>query len=225
MHPQLENAIAPVRKRMQRQILLRYVATGSILGGVVGIAAAIVRILAAGYMPWWLVVIAALAAPIIAVVRGSQQRVSDEAAARAIDDCYSLKSRTQTALAFSQTAQPTEAQLMQIAEALPHLSGVDPARVVTMPLPKKIYGGCAAILVAIGLAFSPVISWQFLHREPVLVDPFANLSPTLGNELEELPDVGTVETATQRGTTPVLFGRQRIANEYFRRQSQQAVEP
>jgi hypothetical protein len=225
MHAQLENAISAVRKRMRRQVLLRCVATGCVLGGVIGVTTAAVRILAGGYIPWWLVPIATLAAPVIAAVHGSRQTVSDDSAARAIDDRYSLKNRIQTALAFSQTAQPTEAQSMQIAEALPHLSGIDPTRIVPTPMPKQIYGGCAAIVVAIGLAFSPVISWRFAHREPVLVDPFANLSPTPGNELADLPDSDTAVVARSRENPPVLVGRQRIAQEYFLRRSTQDAEP
>jgi hypothetical protein len=156
MHTPVHAGLAPVRWRQVWLFLLKATAMGLLAGSIAGLLLSVIRWLGAPVAIE--VVIASLAAaPVVGLVVGVLCRPGWHAAARAVDQCYELKDRSSTALAFAAKPTPTVFHELQVEDAAQHLSGIDPARVVPLRVPRIVPLALAVLTVAVlGLMISPL---------------------------------------------------------------------
>jgi hypothetical protein len=111
------------------------------LGGLAISVAAIWGVLAAG--------------PVLAGLFGLVSRQTWQSAAVAVDRHYRLKDRILTALAFIRKPVRTGWTELQVADALQHLSKVEPRQVVPVRMPRVWPYALAALVVAVALSVWP----------------------------------------------------------------------
>jgi hypothetical protein len=140
-------SLKPVRSRQQFLFVLRCVVIGLILSVTASIAA-----WAIGHavdLSWKVGAALILAGPVAGLLVGLAIRRGWHDAAAAVDGHYDLKDRTVTALAFAETAAPSELQALQMKEAMEHLKTVEPKSVVPLREPKPwqmLAAGLAALV-------------------------------------------------------------------------------
>jgi hypothetical protein len=155
MSEQILEKLEPVRRRQLALEVLRFAAMGLLAGSLIGLALGVWRWQAgAGIPAWWAAAILAagpLLGALIALFLGSSYRV----AAAAVDRCYQLKDRAATAVEFIRGGQPTPLHVLQVADAVRHLDGIDPRRAAPFRVPAALPWAVGASALALALLFWP----------------------------------------------------------------------
>lgn len=153
MHTSVHDALAPVRHRQRLQTAVRATVYGLLVGSVAGIAFALSQWGLTGTVSAWVAAVIA-AGPVLGLFVGLCWRRPWMHAAAAVDGHYQLKDRSATALDFLAKANAGDMHKLQIADALSHLSKMDPDRVVPMRTPRALPYALGALAVAALLPFA-----------------------------------------------------------------------
>lgn len=142
-------ALRPIRSRQQVVFAFRSVVAGLIISAVAGLSIGLLRI---GFVvdgSWAIIATAMIAAPVLGLIVGLAFRRDWHETAAAVDAHYGLKDRIVTALAFAQQNAKTELHDIQIADALAHLSQIQPSSVVPLKVPRSWPFALAAMILAV----------------------------------------------------------------------------
>ncbi|GAA5505677.1 hypothetical protein [Novipirellula caenicola] len=129
----LQQQIAAVQNRQQRQWMGKCVMTGMLISGGMACLVGLARLLTQGAFGWGWIAVLSISGPLIGFAYSYLTARSLRSAATAIDKACNLKDRTETALQFHHTAaatEPTALQRLQLADAEAHAESVQPDRVV-----------------------------------------------------------------------------------------------
>lgn len=189
----IERCVGTIRRRQQRQLMLKFGSLGLLTGGLVACAIAITRaFITDGSSGSWLmgpvgVLGPLLAGPVIGIITAIIRTPTMREAAASIDGACGLKDRTQTALSFLSggTAQPL--RKLQLDDAEQHLSEVDPVRVAPIRNPKTFPLAIVVAVAAIVLLMltGPKQTVIAAPVESVAVNSSANRAAEGLKELEE----------------------------------------
>ncbi len=151
----LQQQIAAVQARQQRQWMWKCLTTGMLISAGLACLLGIARLYTQGAFGWGWIVIVGVTGPLAGVAYSYLTSRSLRLAATAIDKSCDLKDRTETALQFHQSAatEPSALQRLQLADAEAHAELVDADRVVPAQRlrawPIAVSLAVAAILLAI----------------------------------------------------------------------------
>ena len=129
----LQQQIAAVQARQQRQWTWQCVTTGLLVSGSLACLAGAARLLSEGAFGWQWIAAVGMSGPVIGVAYAYMTSRSMRDAATAIDRSCNLKERTETALQFQQSASsldPSPLQRLQLADAESHAERVNPEIVI-----------------------------------------------------------------------------------------------
>ena len=151
-HP-LHSCLQPVRKRQQQLFLLRAIAWG-----VLGSSCALLLLGLGRWLLGWSIepfvfVAAVLLGPALGLGIGLLVRRDWRGAALAVDRHSKLKDRALTALEFLQKDQATDLHSLQVADAVTHLSTVDPRDVVPLATPRPLPYAAGVLAASLAVLF------------------------------------------------------------------------
>ncbi|MEK6257524.1 MAG: hypothetical protein AABP62_02800 [Planctomycetota bacterium] len=158
----LRSRLQPVQRRQVWQTIAVWVVGGLLLGSVIGLGCGVARLTTGWAEGGWLATMALLAGPIAGAVASLAwllPRPNWIAAARAVDRHYQLKDRTESALDFSRKQVAPDKQAfaeLQLADAMSHLSRVEPEAVAPYEAPRFLPGAVLAAALAVILALVPL---------------------------------------------------------------------
>src|SRR5262245_18253760 len=153
MHSSVHDALDPVRHRQRLLNAVRATVYGLLIGSVAGIAFAMTQWSLTGTVSAWVAGVIA-AGPVLGLIVGLCWRRPWQLAAAAVDGHYQLKDRSATALDFLAKADAGDMHKLQIADAMSHLSRMDPDRVVPMRTPRALPYALVVLVVAALLPFA-----------------------------------------------------------------------
>ena len=162
MTEELRSKLKPVQRRLMLQSMSTWVIAGLFLGAAVGLGFGLVRWVAHWADGGWLAASAVVGGPVLAALAALivlWPRPNWVAAAQAVDRHYQLKDRTESALDFASKEIPTNKHAfaeLQLADALQHLSGVEPQAVAPFRAPRLLSGALVAGFAAIGFSLIPL---------------------------------------------------------------------
>lgn len=197
MHEALFRQLQPVRHRQRMAGVLRATAWGLAGGSGTALIFAVLRLLGWISTAWagWGLLLGLPAAAACAFGVRNWLNKNWLPAARAIDEHYELKDRTETALAFlrhEQSGKVDEFQLLQLADAMQHLQRVQAEQVVPRVLPKSFRWAAATTVLAVVLLCWPTSRSQ-VNAGPsqpleAIVTEAEIIEEDLMELLEELPE-------------------------------------
>ena len=147
--------LAPVRTRQRWVYAAQSAAWGLTAGSVVALGLEAIRAFEWAPISTTTIWSVLAAGPLLAGLAGLVSRHSWQAAEIAVDTHYRLKDRVLTALAFLRKPGPEAWSELQVADALVHLSKVEPQQVVPVRLPNVLPYGVLCLLVAVSLNLWP----------------------------------------------------------------------
>jgi hypothetical protein len=147
--------LEPVRRRQLAIEVVRASAIGFMVGSLLAVAAGILRWLNAGNAAAIWAGVFFLSGPLIGALIGVLRGRSIRLAAATVDRCYGLKDRAATAVDFIRRGQPSALHVLQVADALQHLRGIDVRRVAPYRIPKVLPYALVASVLALGLLLWP----------------------------------------------------------------------
>jgi hypothetical protein len=160
MREQIYAALKPVRTRQQMLFVFRCVVAGLTAAAVVGLALGVGRLVFGLDLSPALRVGVLAFGPLFGLLVGLAYRRGWHAAAAAVDEHCRLKDRAVTALAFAGRSDATELHTLQVADALDHLTRVEPKAVVPLKAPR------AWPLAVAGAALAAlVLGWPFARPQ------------------------------------------------------------
>lgn len=151
--------LAPVRRRQRWLFTLRAAIVGLLVAALAGVVLGLGRWLLHWPVLPWAGTVTLLTGPVLGLLVGLLWPRSWHAAAAAVDRHCNLKDRATTALAFVSKPSATVFHDLQVRDAVQHLAGVEPGRVVPFRWQKYVpsaLGGLAAALVAAALLVWPL---------------------------------------------------------------------
>ncbi len=184
--------LVPIRRRQRWSFALRIAAWGLIASSLVAIGMELARTagLAVSATAVWGVL---AAGPVLAGLFGLVARQSLQSAAVAVDSHYRLKDRVLTALSFVRKSVPSGYAELQIADALQHLTQVEPRQVVPVRIPRSGPYAVGALLVAVLLNVwpvgSPEISAGLSEPLPIILAQADQIS----EDLKDLAEIASKE--------------------------------
>ena len=162
MTESLRSRLQPVQRRQVWQTIAVWVVGGLLLGSAIGLGCGVARLATGWAEGGWATTIALLAGPVVGAVAALAwllPRPNWIAAARAVDRHYQLKDRTESALDFARKqvhADKAAFAELQLADAMSHLSHVEPKAVAPYQAPRFLPGAIVAAAAAIVLALVPL---------------------------------------------------------------------
>jgi tetratricopeptide (TPR) repeat protein len=181
--------LKPVRLRQQLLFALHCAVWGLLAGACTAIVLAVARLGGVDVPPATAVGLSAAGLAVGSLVGLLWQRGWKQAA-RAVDERYRLKDRTETALEFLANPKAGQMHALQIADAVEHLGRVDAREVAPWTMPRALPYAVVALGAAIALIFLPVgpQSAEAGPAEPIaaIVREAELLEETMLQELEEL---------------------------------------
>ena len=189
--------LAPVRRRQRQRSSLEAAALGVIAGSVAVIVLEIVRRMMGWWIAPWPALLLLLCAPVAAWLGGAVLQYTWYAAARAVDQRYSLKDRTTTALQLLAQPQATTIEQLQIKDAASHLQRVDPRHVVPIYAPRYWQQAICLVVLAGAFAFWPYQpgAQAFVPTGPIR--PIVAVAETIDADLDELEEAADEEQDEQ----------------------------
>ena len=162
MTEELRSKLQPVQRRQLLQSMTAWVISGLLCGAAVGLGFALTRLAAAWSDGGWLAGLALVAGPTLAGLASAVwllPRPNWVAAAQAVDRHYGLKDRTESALDFAHRKIPADKQAfaeLQLADAMQHLSQIEPEVVAPFRAPRMLSGALMATAAAVVFALVPL---------------------------------------------------------------------
>ncbi len=162
MTESLRSRLQPVQRRQVWQTIAVWVVGGLLLGSVIGLGCGVARLTTGWAEGGWLATMALLMGPVVGAVAALAwllPRPNWIAAARAVDRHYQLKDRTESALDFARKqVHPDKLAFaeLQLADAMSHLSRVEPEAVAPYFAPKFLPGALVAAGLAVVMALVPL---------------------------------------------------------------------
>ena len=190
----LRSKLHPVQRRQLFQSISGWTVCGLLLGAVIGIGCGAVRFLGGWADGGWMALACLVTGPVLAGLAGLAwlwPRPNWIAAARAVDQHYQLKDRTESALDFSQRTIAADKQTfaeLQLADAVAHLNHVVPEAVAPLKAPRLLPSALIASAAALVFALLPIKPQELaaapLAPEQQIVEQAEEISERL-KELEE----------------------------------------
>ena len=162
MTESLRSRLQPIQRRQVWQTIAVWVVGGLLLGSAIGLGCGVARLATGWAEGGWATTMALLTGPVVGAVAALAwllPRPNWIAAARAVDRHYQLKDRTESALDFARKQVPADKAAfaeLQLADAMSHLSRVEPEAVVPYKAPRFLPGAIVAAAAAIVLALVPL---------------------------------------------------------------------
>ena len=142
-----------VHRRQQRQWLWHCVSAGTMMTGLVACFLAIARSMRWFEADWMLLFGVLAVGPVVGCACSVFRTCHQRDAAAAIDQAYGLQDRAVTALEFlEKPTDPTAWQLLQVQDAVEHLSAVSPRAVAPIRVPRTWSWAMGASVVSITIA-------------------------------------------------------------------------
>lgn len=159
MREALFQSLRPVRGRQQSVFAIHSLFVGLLVSATIGLGLGVVR-LAGVDLAWPLVGALLAVGPVVGLILGLALRRTWHDAAEAIDAHCGLKDRTVTALAFANQPSLGELHELQMTDAMAHLAGVEPKKVVPVVAPKTLPYALAGLA-----ASAAMLLWPMAPRE------------------------------------------------------------
>lgn len=191
MHEALFRQLQPVRHRQRMAGVLRATAWGLAGGSGTALIFAVLRLegwISTAWAGWGLLLGLPTAAACAFGVR-NWLNTNWLPAARAIDEHYELKDRTETALAFlrrEQSGKVDEFQQLQFADAMQHLQRVEAKQVVPRVLPNSFRWVAATAVLAVILLCWPTRRSQVSAGPSTPLDAIVSEAEIVEEDLKEL---------------------------------------
>lgn len=191
MYEALFRQLQPVRHRQWAAGVLRAAAWGLVGGSGTAVIFAVLRLVGWISTVWaaWGLLLGLPAVAACAFAVRSWLNTNWLPAARAIDEHYELKDRTETALAFlrrEQTGQADELQQLQLADAMQHLQRVEAKQVVPRVLPNSLRWATATTVLAVVLLCWPTGRSQVSAGPSTPLDAIVAEAEMVEDDLKEL---------------------------------------
>lgn len=181
--------LQPVRHRQSIASVMRAAVYGLTAGSSTAVVFAVLRLLgwiSSAEMGWGLL----LGLPTVAAGSAVVRRLKTDwlPAARAIDEHYELKNRTETALAFLRRDRVDDFEQLQLADAARHLQRVEARQVVSLSLPKSFFWVCATTALAVVLLCWPAGHSQVSAGPSQPLGAIVDEAEIVADDLQELLD-------------------------------------
>lgn len=194
MTDSLHSRLSPIHRRQLIQSIVAWTAFGLLAGSVISIGIGAIRLMS-GWADGSLIGLAIVfAGPLLALITAVAwllPRPNWIAAARAIDQHYRLKDRTESALDFS-SRQVSREKLsfaeLQLADAIEHLQKVDPQAVAPWKSPRLLPGALVAAIVAVVLALVPLKPTALAAAASVPDEQIVEQAEEIAETLQELEE-------------------------------------
>jgi hypothetical protein len=190
----LRSRLHPVQRRQLIQTYAGWLAYGLLAGGILGLGCGIIRLLTGWDDAGRFAMYSLGFGPVMAGIAGLVwllPRPNWTAAARAVDQHYQLKDRTESALDFAGRTIPADKQSfaeLQLADAMNHLDRVEARVVAPLKAPRLLPGALVAAAVAALIALLPLqqpeLSAAPTAPDEIITSQADEISETL-EELEE----------------------------------------
>ncbi|MCP4192986.1 MAG: hypothetical protein GY768_20425 [Planctomycetaceae bacterium] len=189
---ELHKRLRPIQTRMHRLAVFRSAMRALMIGSVLALLLAVLRLVGLHFLRWW-ASIGPLLMVIVAISFALWRKPSWIKVAREVDQSYRLKDRALTAVCLTEKSDLVPLQQLQIDDAIGHLQTVSPTRVVPRVMPKALPFACllllaAWLLLALPLAagkgdgdaksVNPKLASLAAELEQELVDPLRRLAQT-----------------------------------------------
>ena len=190
MHSPIFQQLQPVRQRQSIASVMRAAAYGLTGGSCLAVVFAVLRLsgwLSSAEMGWGLL----LGLPAVAAGSAVVRRWLETdwlPAARAIDEHYELKDRTESALAFLRRDRIDDFEQLQLADAVRHLQRVEARQVVSLTLPKSFRWVFATTALAVVLLCWPTGHSQVSAGPSQPLDAIVAEAEIVADDLQELLD-------------------------------------
>ena len=194
MRETILSKLKPVRRRQLLVAVIKGLLRGLLVGGFVALLIGILRlaqlrnVTAFGGMSVLISVplLSAIAAGLWSVIKTDWRIV-----ARAVDQSYELKDRTETALAFlnrQDARKGNELEELQLADAVHHLQKVEPKKVVPFEMPASSrWAPAIAVLALVPLCW-PTVSSQVSAGPSQPIDAIVTEAEIVEEDLQALLD-------------------------------------
>lgn len=190
----LRSKLHPVQRRQFFQSVSGWMVCGLLLGAVIGIGCGAVRFWTGWAEGGTFALLALAASPLLAAlasVAWLMPRPNWIAAARAVDQHYDLKDRTESALDFSRRTIATDKQTfaeLQMADAMRHLDDVHADVVAPFKAPRLLSGALIAAVAAVVVALLPLKSQELSAAPTSPDDQIVAQAEEISESLKELED-------------------------------------
>lgn len=190
----LRSKLYPVQRRQFFQTISGWMVCGLLLGAVIGIGCGAARLWAGWADGGTFALISLAAGPLLAGLAGAAwllPRPNWIAAARAVDQHYQLKDRTESALDFSRRTIAAEKQTfaeLQMIDAMQHLDHVEPDAVAPLKSPRMLPGALVAAAAAVVFALLPPRPPELSAAPSVPDDQIVAQAEEISESLKELED-------------------------------------
>ena len=189
----LRTHLEPVRLRQQWVRAIWLAAWGLLLGALVGVACAAVKILLAPQLAAWLPFAAAGVGPVVGIAAGMAWRRGWRGAAAAVDDHYDLKDRATTALDFATKQASSSVHQLAFDDALVHLQKVNPREVVPLAVPRALPYGVALLVTVALLVLFAIRNAPAIAQAPETLDVVVAQAARVEEELKALEEFAKKE--------------------------------
>lgn len=190
----LRSKLHPIQRRQLFQSVTGWMVCGLLIGAVIGVGCGAARIWAGWIDGGWFAVVSLAAGPLVAGLSGLiwlVPRPNWTAAAQAVDRHYQLKDRTESALDFSRRTIAADKQsfaALQLADAMQHLSRVEPDAVAPLMAPRLLPGALMASVAALVFALLPLQSPELSAAISPPDDQIVAQADEISESLKELEE-------------------------------------
>lgn len=190
----LRSKLHPVQRRQLFQSVTGWIVCGLLLGAAFGIGCGAARLWAGWTDGGWFAMISLGAGPVLAALAAIvwlMPRPNWIAAARAVDQHYQLKDRTESALDFShRTISPEKRNFaeLQLADAMQHLDSIEPNAVAPIKAPRLLPGALIAAAAAVVFALIPLQKQDVSAAPTTPDDQIVAQAEEISDSLKELED-------------------------------------
>ncbi len=187
----IRKALSPVRSRLRMMRTLNWCLRGAVVGGCVGIAMEMSRLLAID-LPTWASWSAMAGGAALGALAGLCSPISSLLVARLIDRHYKLQDRSVTALAFAKRENPDAVMQLQMSDALDRIGQTVPRDVLPLGVPRSsvVFAFTAAIMLGLVLiprgAAEESADANLLQQ--VVADQAKTLEETMLEDVREMAD-------------------------------------
>lgn len=190
----LRSKLYPIQRRQLFQSISSWMACGLLLGAAIGIGCGAARLWGGWSEGGWFALLALGCGPLLAGAAGILwllPRPNWVAAARAVDEHYQLKDRTESALDFSRRLIPTEKQTfaeLQLADAMQHLNSVEAEAVAPLRAPRLLPSAVIAAVATVVFALLPLKPPELAAAPSVPEEQIVSEAEEISERLQELED-------------------------------------
>lgn len=194
MTDELHSRLQPVRRRQLLQSFTSWVISGLLIGAGAGVVFVIARWIANWTDGSLMAAAAIIAGPTIAGMAALVwllPRPNWVAAAQAVDRHYRLKDRTESALDFAHRQIPADKRAfaeLQLADAINHLTQIEPKLVAPFKAPRLLPGALIATIAVIGFSLIPLQPDEVVASPTVTDQGIVNEAEAISDNLKELED-------------------------------------